>query len=424
MSPNRMSQANPGAAGVRRLADKRATRPLPAPPRSRLSSRVVIGLLLVGVSSLLSGQAGQPGSQPGRPAADSGSAGSAGSSRPTGADGGTVPSVSMPTYSSVSGTPSGPSNSVPSGVAGPGGARSSSVSGGSKGIPATVLAAYEHAAAQLSTSEPGCHLPVALLAGIGEVESGQARSGRVDANGTALQPILGPVLDGGNGTAAIPDTDHGVLDGNAVWDRAVGPMQFIPSTWRHWASDGNGDGVSDPENIYDAALAAGRYLCAGNRDLSTQSGMDSAILSYNDSSHYLQLVLAWEGVYSGAVVAVADATGIGPSAPVASAPSTTATAPPSSTVSAPPTGSTPPSGPTQPAPPSSTQPGAPGAPTTTPAAPPTTGTPGNPVVTLLCGVGNIVDTGVGGLLGGLLGQPDQSQQPEGCTQPTTAPEGN
>jgi hypothetical protein len=368
-----------------------------------MSGKIAAGVLLLAVSSAITGQTGQPARPLAGPGANAGA-------MPNSADGGVVPSASMPTYSSVNGTPSGPSNSIPAGVGNASGVHASSVGGGSKGIPATVLSAYERAAALLSTSEPGCRLPVALLAGIGEVESGQARGGRVDANGTALQPILGPVLDGGAGTAAIHDTDHGVLDGNTVWDRAVGPMQFIPSTWRSWGADGNGDGIEDPENVYDAALAAGRYLCAHGRDLSNQSGMDSAILSYNDSGRYLQLVLAWVGVYSGAVVSVADATGLGgPSAPGTSTPDpTTATAgdPPTSVVS-PVTGdpTAPPTGPT--APPTSTAPVEP-PPTSTQPTPPG----GNPVTGLLCGVGNVV----GGLLGGLLGQPDQTSSAD-CPQP-------
>ena len=32
-------------------------------------------------------------------------------------------------------------------------------------------------------------------------------------------------------------------------------MQFIPSTWAGWGVDGNGDGIADPFNIYDAAAA-------------------------------------------------------------------------------------------------------------------------------------------------------------------------
>lgn len=124
-----------------------------------------------------------------------------------------------------------------------------------------MLAAYRRAEQAVGASDPRCGLRWQLLAAIGKVESGQARGGQVDAAGTTLRPILGPVLDG-NGFANISDTDGGAYDGDARYDRAVGPMQFIPSTWAAWGQDGNGDGKRDPGNVYDAALAAGRYLCS------------------------------------------------------------------------------------------------------------------------------------------------------------------
>ncbi len=90
---------------------------------------------------------------------------------------------------------------------------------------------------------PGCHITWPLLAGIGKVESAHASGGRVEANGNTRGKILGPVLDGGPGMAAITDTDQGLYDGDTAWDRAVGPMQFIPGTWTAFGADGNGDGV-------------------------------------------------------------------------------------------------------------------------------------------------------------------------------------
>ncbi|MFI9649772.1 lytic transglycosylase [Streptomyces sp. NPDC052040] len=179
------------------------------------------------------------------------------------------------------------------------------------GIPATVLDAYKKAAAELQQSKPGCNLPWQLLAAIGKVESGQARGGQVDANGTTYSKILGPLLDG-NGFANIKDTDHGAYDGDATYDRAVGPMQFIPSTWAWAGRDGNGDGVKDPNNIYDAALAAGHYLCRADRDLSVQADMNAAILGYNASQDYLNTVLSWYEYYRKGTHSVPDGTGTVP----------------------------------------------------------------------------------------------------------------
>ncbi|MER5554505.1 lytic transglycosylase domain-containing protein [Streptomyces sp. NPDC002793] len=187
------------------------------------------------------------------------------------------------------------------------------------GIPATVLAAYRDARSALGRSDPGCHLPWQLLAAIGKVESGHARGGRVDSAGTTLTPILGPVLNG-QGFADIRDTDGGAYDGDSRYDRAVGPMQFIPSTWAHWGKDGNGDGREDPNNIVDAALAAGHYLCAGTRDLSVRGDLDRAILSYNRSDTYLRTVLSWLDFYRKGAHAVADGEGVIPRSPGAGSP--------------------------------------------------------------------------------------------------------
>ncbi|MFI1399830.1 lytic murein transglycosylase [Streptomyces sp. NPDC020681] len=179
------------------------------------------------------------------------------------------------------------------------------------GIPATVLAAYKRAESTIAASNPGCHVPWQLLAAIGKVESGQARGGKVDDNGTTFSPILGPVLNG-VGFANISDTDGGLYDGDTAHDRAVGPMQFIPSTWARWGQDGNGDGRKDPNNIYDAALAAGRYLCADGRDLSVKADLDRAILGYNHSREYLRTVLSWFEYYKRGTHEVPDGSGVLP----------------------------------------------------------------------------------------------------------------
>ncbi|WP_298800812.1 lytic murein transglycosylase [Pseudonocardia sp. 73-21] len=178
------------------------------------------------------------------------------------------------------------------------------------GIPVRVLAAYRHAADLEAAADPGCGIDWALLAGIGRIESGHASGGRVDAAGTTRGRILGPVLDGSlPGSTVVPDSDGGALDGDVRYDRATGPMQFLPSTWRSVGADGNGDGVADPNNVDDAALGAARYLCAGGGDLRTVDGATAALFRYNRSAAYGADVLAWAAAYRTGTTAVPDLSG-------------------------------------------------------------------------------------------------------------------
>ncbi|WP_328592552.1 lytic transglycosylase domain-containing protein [Saccharopolyspora elongata] len=172
------------------------------------------------------------------------------------------------------------------------------VPAGPLGIPAPVLAAYQRAERTLARTDPGCGLHWSVLAGIGRIESNHARSGRLDVNGRTLSPILGPQLAGGPGVAAIRDTDGGRLDGDRAWDRAVGPMQFIPSTWRSHAADGNGDGTRDPHNVFDASLASGQYLCSGGGNLRDRTQLAAAVFRYNHSESYVRSVLSWADAYA------------------------------------------------------------------------------------------------------------------------------
>jgi hypothetical protein len=170
---------------------------------------------------------------------------------------------------------------------------------GSNDIPVAALNAYHHAASVLAQTDPSCHISWTFLAGIGRVESDHGRYGGsvLSADGVSRPEILGPVLDGAGPFAAISDTDNGRLDHNTTWDRAVGQMQFIPSTWAMYGRDGDGDGVANPDDINDSALAAGTYLCAGGMDLSTMAGMAQGAYRYNQSDYYVSLVLAFTRGY-------------------------------------------------------------------------------------------------------------------------------
>ncbi|WP_285503883.1 lytic transglycosylase domain-containing protein [Actinokineospora sp. NBRC 105648] len=267
------------------------------------------------------------------------------------------------------------------------------VPGGPNGIPGTMLQAYMKAAAALAASTPNCHLDWPLLASIGRIESNHARGGQVDANGNTARPILGPVLNGG-GFAAIGDTDGGAYDGDARWDRAVGPMQFIPSTWRGYASDGNGDGQTNPNNVYDATVGAGKYLCSGGLDVANPQQRATSIFRYNHSDSYVRTVLIWADAYAKGVTPVATTpvsqieqvampAPLQPVAPVVpvvpgvtptqapSVPPTGGSTPPADGSSTPPT--TPPTGGTTTPPGSSTEPPSSTTPSTT--VPPSTTTP-------------------------------------------------
>jgi membrane-bound lytic murein transglycosylase B len=110
-------------------------------------------------------------------------------------------------------------------------------------------------------------------------------------SGLSIPPVLGPVLDGAGPFALISDTDNGSYDGDKRYDRAIGPMQFLPETWGTVASDGNGDGKKDVQNIWDAALGAANYFCRGETRLGTPKGLAANIFRYNRSQSYVKLVL-------------------------------------------------------------------------------------------------------------------------------------
>lgn len=167
---------------------------------------------------------------------------------------------------------------------------------GSMRIPMMALNAYRNAERMMASASPGCGVSWNLLAGIGRIESLHANGGATDAGGTPIRPIYGPTLDGT--LAGNEIIVQSVQAGRVTYARAMGPMQFLPGTWARYASDGDGDGKADVQNLFDSTLATARYLCSGNMNLRDQSHVLSAILRYNNSMAYARNVLGWAAAYA------------------------------------------------------------------------------------------------------------------------------
>ena len=168
-------------------------------------------------------------------------------------------------------------------------------------VPSVAYDAYRTASGSAATITQACVVDWTILAAIGQVES---HHGRIDGtreltdDGTVTPPIRGPALDGTAGTQTIHDTDGGQLDGDSTWDRAMGPLQFIPTTWSELGRDGNGDGVIDPDNLYDATMTTTAHLCLREPgDYRMRSQLRRALIAYNASGSYADEVLSWVDRY-------------------------------------------------------------------------------------------------------------------------------
>jgi membrane-bound lytic murein transglycosylase B len=182
-------------------------------------------------------------------------------------------------------------------------------------IPAMALSAYRNAESMMAAADPACGVSWNLLAGIGRIESMHAYGGATDARGTAVRPIYGPTLDG-----TLPGNEIIVQSRTAdrvTYARAMGPMQFLPGTWARYASDGDGDGKADVQNVYDASLATARYLCSGGLNLRDPSHVMAAILRYNNSMAYARNVMGWAAAYATGVVPLDLPPITGPVPPIA-----------------------------------------------------------------------------------------------------------
>ena len=167
------------------------------------------------------------------------------------------------------------------------------------GMPVAALEAYAYAARVAEVENPDCHLAWTTLAGIGQVEShhGTYRGAVIAPNGDVTPPIRGVRLDGTNGNLEIIDND-GDADGEPEYARAMGPMQFIPETWKLYGVDANNDGIISPDNFDDAALSAAGYLCWRGKDLAKPRGWMDALHAYNHSDQYARTVRDWATAYA------------------------------------------------------------------------------------------------------------------------------
>lgn len=206
-------------------------------------------------------------------------------------------------------------------------------------IPSVVLAAYRYAAARMAVLAPACHLSWPDIAALGRIESGQAQVAgtRLAANGDSYPPVLGPPLDGTGGNGAYPLPATVTWDGAGPWERAVGPLQFLPTTWQRVARHlpPLPPGVpADPNNVYAAALGAGIYLCdaAGPAGMASLAGIKAAYFSYNHSAGYVREALA-NAVHYGAHITPAPS--LAPPAPPATGAAGAGAPPPGRRVTAP-----------------------------------------------------------------------------------------
>ena len=176
--------------------------------------------------------------------------------------------------------------------------------GSAADIPPRMLTAYKKAVQSAAHYVPACRgMRWPILAGIAKVESNHAIGRTITAGGDITPKIYGLLLNGsgqGGNTTAVRDTDDGRWDGTSRGERAVGPFQFLPSTWSSVGKDAGGDNIADPHNADDAALGAAIYLCGDGRDLTKRTQLKAAIWHYNQSAAYTDNVLGWTDQYTAA----------------------------------------------------------------------------------------------------------------------------
>jgi cell wall-associated NlpC family hydrolase len=153
-------------------------------------------------------------------------------------------------------------------------------------IPARALLGYANGELVLRSEAPRCHLSWVTLAGLGKAGSdhGRIHGGRLDANGLPSRPLGAAPLQGAAGENAT--------------DQRSGPLQLAPRQWSAAGRDVPGSAHPDVQDVDDAAIAAGRTLCAGGTDLSAGDSWWKAIARYRDSDLFRQQVLGNAQLYA------------------------------------------------------------------------------------------------------------------------------
>lgn len=151
---------------------------------------------------------------------------------------------------------------------------------GALDIPERALVGYATGELTLRKEQPDCHLSWVTLAGIGKASSDHARFG-----GDSL---------GGNGTAtkALGSVPLQGAAGEAPGEQRSGPMQLTQQEWKRVR------GTGSIQDVDDAAIAAGRVLCANGTDLQQGLGWWKAIANYRDSDLFRQQVLGNAQLYA------------------------------------------------------------------------------------------------------------------------------
>jgi cell wall-associated NlpC family hydrolase len=144
---------------------------------------------------------------------------------------------------------------------------------GATGLTAPAYSAAVAAAEKITSDTPDCPIQPAVLAAFGRVMSNNGQADRVTTNdlGRTSAPLRGLTA------TPTPDTDQGTIDGSAIDDRRVGPMQLTPAIWSQFGADGDGDATANPDSLFDGALTVGRTMCARSVDPRSSDSLSAAV---------------------------------------------------------------------------------------------------------------------------------------------------